>query len=164
VAAASGTAPCSGTLSAGKTCTISVTFTPQVTGALFAGITVIDNASSVSTQVINVSGTGVLPVTLSPTSINFGTVSVGSTSAVQVVTVTNNQTTAVPINSVIASGDYISTTGGNNPCGASIPASGTCTLGAQFSPSVTGSISGTLTLSYASGSSPQVVALSGTGH
>ena len=60
----------------------------------------------------------------------------GNTSAVQTVTVTNNQTTAVPINSVVASGDYISTTGGGVPCGANIPANGICTLGVAFSPTV----------------------------
>lgn len=162
-AAPSGTAPCTGTLNAGKTCSISVTFTPQVTGTLVGGITIIDNAS-VSTQVIDASGAGILAATMSPTNLNFGTVSVGSTSAVQVVTVTNNQVTATPINSVVASGDYVYTTGGGVPCGANIPANGICTLGVAFSPTVTGAVNGILTLSYAAGSSPQVVSLSGTGH
>ncbi|HEX3821255.1 MAG TPA: choice-of-anchor D domain-containing protein [Candidatus Sulfotelmatobacter sp.] len=162
-AALSGTAPCTGTLNAGKTCSISVTFTPQVTGTLVGGITIIDNAS-VSTQVIDASGAGILAATMSPTNLNFGTVSVGSTSAVQVVTVTNNQVTATPINSVVASGDYVYTTGGGVPCGANIPANGICTLGVAFSPTVTGAVNGILTLSYAAGSSPQVVSLSGTGH
>lgn len=159
----SGTVPCSGTLNAGAQCTMTVKFTPLVTGSAVGGITIIDNGS-ITTQVQNTAGTGVLSVTLSPTSINFGTVSVGSTSSVQVVTVTNNQTAAVPINSVVASGDFISTSGGGVPCGASIPANGICTLGVQFAPSQVGAISGDLTLNYAAGSSPQVVALSGTGN
>ena len=163
VATPSGMAPCTGTLSAGKSCTISVTFTPLVTGTLIGGVTVVDNSPSVSTEVIDASGTGVLAVTLSPVSLNFGTVAVGSTSAVQVVTVTNNQTTAIPINSVTASGDYISTTGGGVPCGANIPANGICTLGVAFSPTVSGAINGSLTLSYAAGSSPQSVSMTGTG-
>src|SRR5581483_10809466 len=144
------------------TCTMTITFTPLVTGSTAAGITISDTAS-VSTQVLNATGTGVLPVTMSPTSISFGTVSVGSTSAVQVVTVTNNQTTAVPINSVVASGDFISTSGGTSPCGASIAASSTCTLGVEFSPTASGAVSGNLTLSYGGGSSPQSISLSGTG-
>ncbi len=121
-----------------------------------------DNAS-VSTQVLDANGNGVLPVTLSPKSLSFGTVSVGSTSTVQVVTVTNNMTTATPINSVVASGNFIYTTGGSSPCGASIPAKGSCTLGAEFSPTVAAAITGDLTVNYAAGSSPQVVTLSGTG-
>ena len=158
----SGTTPCGGALAAGKSCTITASFTPLVTGTIIGSVTVIDNAS-VSTQVQNASGNGVLAVTMSPTSLSFGTVTVGTTSAVKVVTVTNNQTAAIPINSVIASGNYVYTAGGGVPCGANIPANSICTLGVAFSPTVAGSITGDLTLNYASGSSPQVVTLSGTG-
>ncbi len=158
----SGVAPCGGALLAGKSCTVTATYKPLVPGSSIAGVTVIDNAA-VSTQVQNAAGTGILPVTVSPPTISFGTVAVGTTSAVQVVTVTNFVTTPVPINSVIASGDYIYTTGGGIPCGANIPANGICTLGVEFSPTVTGPISGNLTLSDAAGSSPEVVNLSGTG-
>ena len=162
VAAPSGTTPCTGTLSAGKQCSITVTFTPQVTGASLGSVTIVDNAS-VSTQILDATGTGVLDVTLSPTTINFGTVSVGSTSAVQVVTVTNNLTTAIPITSVVASGDFISTAGGSPQCGTTVPANSICTLGVEFSPTTTGAISGALTFSYSAGSSPEVVGLQGTG-
>jgi hypothetical protein len=158
----SGASPCGGNLLSGKTCTVTTTFTPLVTGTIVGGVTVIDNAS-VGTQIQSASGVGVLDITLTPTSISFGTVTVGSTSAVSVVTVTNNLLTAVPITSVIASGDFISTAGGGIPCGTSVPANSTCTLGVEFSPSVTGAISGALTFSYAAGSSPQVVSLSGSG-
>lgn len=162
VATPSGASPCNGTLNGGKTCTMTVTFTPLVTGTTVGSITVIDNAS-VSTQIQDASGNGVLPVTMAPTSIPFGTVSVGSTSAVHVVTVTNNLSTATPITSVVASGDFIYTSAGVSPCGTSIPAKSTCTLGAEFSPVTAGVISGDLTLSFNAGSSPQVVSLSGTG-
>jgi len=162
VATPSGATPCGGTLNASKSCTVSVTFTPLVTGSIIGGVTVVDNAS-VSTQVQNATGTGVLAVTMSPTSINFGNVVVGSTSAVHAVTVTNNTTSAIPINSVFASGNYISTSGGSLPCGVNIPANSICTLGVEFAPQNTGAIGGELTLSYAAGSSPQVVALTGTG-
>jgi hypothetical protein len=158
----SGSTPCGTTLNAGASCTITVTFTPTILGSSIGGVTVIDNAS-ITTQVQNESGTGILAVTMSPTSLSFGTVSVGNTSAVKVITVTNNTPTALPINSVAASGDYIATTGGSLPCGANIPANSICTLGVQFSPTVTGTISGVLTLSYSGGSSPQNVTLTGTG-
>jgi hypothetical protein len=157
----SGTAPCGGALAAGKQCTFTVQFTPLEVGSSDGGVTVIDNAG-VNTQVQDVTGAGVLPVTLSPTSISFGTVTVGNSSAVQVVTVSNNQSTAIAINSVVASGDFVATSGGASPCSGSVPANGTCTLGVQFSPTVTGAIGGELTVSY-TGFSPQVVSLSGTG-
>jgi hypothetical protein len=160
--AASGTTPCTGAVAAGKTCTMTVTFTPLATGTSVGGIAVVDTAS-VSTQIFGATGNGVLPITMSPTSVAFGTTAVGGASAVQVVTVTNTQTTAITINSVVASGDFVYTSGGATPCGTSVPASGTCTLGVKFSPTVAGAISGNLTLSYGAGSSPQAVSLSGTG-
>jgi Abnormal spindle-like microcephaly-assoc'd, ASPM-SPD-2-Hydin len=160
-AAPSGTTPCSGTLSPGKTCTMTVTFTPLVTGTTVGGITITDSGS-VSTQVQDVTGNGVLAVTLSPSALSFGTISVGSASAVQVVTVTNNQSVATPINSVTASGDFVYTSAGSSPCGTSVPAMSTCTLGVEFSPAVSGAVSGNLTLNYAASSSPQAVSLSGT--
>ena len=159
---AGGTSPCSGPLSAGKTCTATVTYKPLVVGSNLGGITVIDNAS-VSTQVENAAGTGILAVTASPNTISFGTVAVGSTSAVQVVTLTNYSTTAIPLTSAVASGDFIATTGGGVPCGANIPANGICTLGVEFSPTVTGAIGGDLTVTDGTATSPQVVGLSGTG-
>jgi hypothetical protein len=161
-ASAGGTNPCSGPLSAGKTCTATVTYKPLVAGSNIAGITILDNAS-VGTQVENAAGTGILAVTVSPTTISFGTVAVGSTSAVQVVTVTNFLTTAVSLTGVLASGDFIATTGGGVPCGASIPANGICTLGVEFSPTVSGAIGGDLTVTDATATSPQIVSLSGTG-
>jgi hypothetical protein len=141
---------------------VTVTYTPSNAGSSLGGVTLIDNAS-ITTQVQNVTGTGILAVTMSPTTLSFGTVSVGSTSAVKVITVTNNMPTAVPVNSIAASGDFIATTGGSLPCGTSLPANSICTLGVEFSPTVKGAISGDLTLSYAAGSSPQFVTLSGTG-
>jgi hypothetical protein len=158
----SGTTPCSGTLNSGKSCTVTVTFTPVVTGSSLGGITVVSNAT-VGTEIQNATGTGVLPVSLSPTSLSFGDVTVGTTSAVQVVTVTNNGATAVPITSVVPSGDFIYTSGGGIPCGASVPANSTCTLGVEFSPTSATAITGDLTFNYAAGESPAVVSLSGTG-
>jgi hypothetical protein len=155
------TSPCGGALASGKSCTVAVTFTPLTTGTLVGGVTIVDNAS-VGTQVQDASGVGVSPIVLSPTSISFGTVAIGNTSAAQIVTVTNNLTTAVPITSVVASGDFIATAGGSPACGASVPANSICTFGVQFSPTVTGAISGVLTFN-ASGVPPQVISLSGTG-
>jgi hypothetical protein len=157
-----GSSPCNGTLLAGKTCTFSATFAPLATGSSIGGVTVVDNGA-VSPQVQNAAGTGIEPVTVSPTTLAFGTLAVGSTSAVQVVTATNYTSSAVAINSVVASGDFIYTTGGGVPCGASIPANGICTLGVEFAPTVTGAISGNLTVSFAAGDSPLAVSLSGTG-
>jgi hypothetical protein len=160
---AGGATPCDGALLSGKTCTFNGTFAPLATGSFIGGITVIDNAA-IGTQVQNSAGTGIEPVVVSPTTVSFGTVTVGTTSGAAVITVTNYLSTAVAITSVVASGDFISTTGGTTPCGASIPAKGTCDLGVEFSPTIAGAISGNLTLSFAASDSPLVVSLSGTGN
>jgi Bacterial Ig-like domain (group 2)/Abnormal spindle-like microcephaly-assoc'd, ASPM-SPD-2-Hydin len=53
---------CGATLAAGKTCTISVTFTPTVSGARTGALTINDSASN-SPQTVSLSGTGI-PVSL----------------------------------------------------------------------------------------------------
>jgi hypothetical protein len=160
----SGATPCGGSIATQKSCTVTVTFTPQVVGSSIGGITLSSNSSSISTEVQDQSGTGVLPVTLSPASISFGTVKAGSTSPVQVVTVTNNTNSAVSIISDVASGGFLATTGGNPACGASIPANSICTLGVEFTPTVVGSASGVFTLNFSAASSPQEITLAGTGN
>jgi hypothetical protein len=160
--APSGATPCGGALAASKSCTVTATFTPLEAGSMVGGVTVSDNAA-IGTQVQDAAGVGVLDIILSPASLSFGSVAVGSTSAVQVVTVTNNMLTAVPITSVVASGDFISTPGGSPQCGTSVPANSTCTLGVEFAPTAAATITGVLTFTYGAGSSPQVVSLAGTG-
>jgi hypothetical protein len=160
----SGKTPCGGALASGKTCTVTVTFAPTNASSTIGGVTLSSTSSTVSTQIQDVTGTGVLPVTLSPASISFGTVKVGSSSAVQVVTVTNNTTTALPITGSDASGQFVATTGGTPACGASVPANSLCTLGVQFAPTATGAASGVFTVNYSgAGESPQEIVLAGTG-
>jgi len=69
-AAPGGNTPCGSTLNAGASCTVTVTYTPLVLGSNIAGVTVVSNAS-ITTEVQNVSGSGILAVTMSPTSISF---------------------------------------------------------------------------------------------
>jgi hypothetical protein len=85
---------------------------------------------------------------------------VGTISAQQVVTATNNGTTAISITSVVASGDYDQT----NTCqGTVLAVGGTCTIKASFSPASTGSIAGAITVRDSAPTSPHVLRLSGTG-
>ena len=56
----------SSTVSAGKTCTISVEFAPSTTAAESATLSFADNASN-SPQVVNLTGTGVAPVATAST-------------------------------------------------------------------------------------------------
>ncbi len=98
-------------------------------------------------------------LTASPSSLSFASTTVGSASAAQTVTVSNPNTSAVPVSSVSASGPFSQT----NTCGSSIAAGGSCTASVTFSPTATGSAAGTLSVASSATGSPLTVALSGTG-
>ncbi|MGA9896841.1 MAG: choice-of-anchor D domain-containing protein [Terriglobales bacterium] len=160
-AAGSGTTPCKGgtVLAKNGACTMSVTFTPTYLGTIKGAITVSDNAS-VNQQILNVSGSAVLPVTFSPVSLTFAAQNVGTTSAPQTVTLTNNLSTTLSKIAVSASGDFALAT---NTCAATLAAGGQCAFSVTFTPSQTGSIKGAVTVSDSAIGSPQVVNLAGTG-
>ena len=68
------------TLGPGENCSITVTFTPSAPGMRTATLTVTDNART-SPLTVALTGTGVAPVDLAPSSSNFGAVAVGNPSA-----------------------------------------------------------------------------------
>lgn len=155
------TSPCVGALTAGANCKFTVTFGPTNIGTVDGSVTVNDNAA-VSQQTLSITGTTVLPVTLSTPS-SFGSQSVGTVSSAQVITLTNNESSTLSISNISVSGDYIRVSAGGSPCGSTVAALAQCTIGVEFAPTVTGSIPGVLTVSYSGFGSPQEVSLTGTG-
>jgi len=151
---------CGSTLNSGGFCTVNVTFTPSIAGALTGSLAVSDSAPD-SPQTIALSGTGTLPLSISPTSLAFGTQTVGTTSAAKTVTLTNNQSTTLSF-SFSASGSYAINSSGTT-CGASLASKGTCKIAATFTPTANGSANGAITITDATPFSPQLVPLSGTG-
>jgi hypothetical protein len=149
---------CGASLAAGANCTISVTFTPGALGSRVATLSVTDDASN-SPQTISVSGTGIAPVTLSSTNLNFGNVVIGTSASAPAVTLTNNQNVALTNISIIASSPFSQV----NTCGTSIAAKAQCKITITFSPTVTGAQSGAVTVSYNANGSPQTIAVKGTG-
>jgi subtilase family serine protease len=107
------------------------------------------------------SGTGPT-VTVSPTSLTFGNVVLGATSGKKPVTLTNTGSSTLTITSITTSGDFGLTTS-TKPCGSTLAAGKSCVIDVTFTPTQTGTRTGTLTLTDNSPSSPQTVALSGTG-
>ena len=94
-----------------------------------------------------------------PTSLSFGDLASGSTSAAQAVTVTNPGTSAVSVSSVAVTGEFSQT----DNCGGSIAAGGSCTVEVTFAPTSGGAQTGTLTVTTSAPGGPLTVALSGTG-
>jgi hypothetical protein len=100
-------------------------------------------------------------VTLSPTSLNFGSQSVG-TSTSQTLTVTNSGTGPLSISSLQVSGTNASDFSATG-CTSSVAASGACRISVTFDPLAAGSRSATLSINDNASGSPQTVSLSGTG-
>lgn len=149
---------CPASMAPGMKCFINVTFTPTATGTRTATLAVNDNGAN-SPQTVALSGTGILPVVLSPSSLNFGNQAVATTSGAKTVTLTNNLSSALTITSLAASGDFAET----DTCDGSVPAKGKCTISVTFTPTTTGTRTGTLTVTDNASNSPQTVSLTGTG-
>jgi hypothetical protein len=145
-------------LNPGAKCTIIATFTPTTPGVSNATITITDSAPG-SPQVINLTGTA-STLTLSASSLDFGSVAVGSTSAAQSITATNDGTTAISFSSITASGDFAET---DNCVTVPLQPSTNCTINVTFKPSSTNSSVGALTITDNAPGSPQIVLLTGTG-
>jgi len=152
---------CTSSLAAAASCTVSLTFKPSTTGARSASLTVTDNAAG-SPQQVPLSGTGTT-AKLTPTSLSFGKVTVGTTSSVMTATLKNVGTTAITITSITLAGldpgDYAQTNG----CASSLAASASCTISVTFKPTTTGARSAILKVTDSAAGSPQTVVLSGTG-
>src|SRR6185437_6863632 len=89
-------------------------------------------------------------LTLSTTRLTFSSQTVGTTSAAQMVTLTNSGTATLTISGISASGDYAQT----NTCGASLAAGTNCSLSVTFTPAATGTRTGTVSMQYGCDSSP----------
>lgn len=140
---------CPANLAAGASCTFKVTFTPTAVQPYGGQLTV--QASNAAPTVLSLSGDGALDW-------NFGTVSVGTTSASRSLNLNNPTNSPIPVNSVTVSGPFVIT---SNNCGATIPAGSMCTLSAAFRPTAAGPATGLLTIFLQTGTF--YVNLSGAG-
>jgi hypothetical protein len=156
------------TLAVNATCTISVTFTPGATGARSASVSITDDASG-SPHGLALTGTGAAAapsVGLSPTSLDFGSRAVGTTSASQNSTLTNTGNAPLTISSVAVTGANAGDFAQTNTCPSSpatLAAGASCSIAVTFTPSAAGSRSAAVSVTDDAGGSPQSVALTGSG-
>lgn len=150
-------------------CNIAVDFVPQASGSRFASVSIADNAAG-SPPTISLSGTGTAPIaSLSQASLAFGNVNVGSTSTLPSLTLTNTGNQALTIPSVAIDpsvgtpADF--SLSGSNTCKTvgSLQPNASCTITVSFTPAAQGAVVGQVNISDSTASSPQRVALSGTG-
>ena len=152
------TTTCAAPLAPGATCTITATFSPTATGVRKAIITLTDSAPG-SPQVINLTGT-TSTLTLSASSLNFGSVAAGSTSAPQTIIATNDGTSPITFTSISASGDFSET---DNCTATALQPTTNCSINVTFKPTGTSASVGALTLTDNAPGSPQIVILNGSG-
>ena len=153
---------CGSSVAMGASCTISVTFTPTTINARTGTVSVTDNAPA-SPQTVSLTGTGTY-VSWTPASLNFGTVSVGTTSAPQNITFTNNASATLMIKSVAVTGADNKDFSQTDTCGTSLPKRSSCTITVTFAPTATGLRTANISISdYLGGNTTQNIPLSGTG-
>jgi sugar lactone lactonase YvrE len=144
-----------------KPCTFQITFTPTAAGTRNGTITFTDNATG-SPQTVTLTGTGVaVAIGISPTSLTFGSQAVGTTSAAQTVTVSNNGNFPLIFSSIVTSGDFAGATLAQ--CPSLGVESEPCVFSITFKPTATGARTGAITFTDTGTGSPQTVTLTGTG-
>ena len=149
---------------AGNTATISGTPDTAAQGVAFT-VKVTDSANQSATQPYTVSILAE-PDTLSfspTTGLNFSPQLVGTASATQTETVTNNGTSAVAINSMGLTGINATDFGQTGSCGSSLAAGANCSLTVTFTPKQLGARSASITIVDTTLGSPHSVSLSGVG-
>lgn len=165
-------------LDPGTQCTIAVQFAPNEPNPPAGGlslsaqdaISVTDSVnSSTQTVTISLSGTEVpaAPAILfAPASLDFNSENVGVSTAAQQITLTNTGTAPLAISSIAIAGANAGDFPETNTCSttpATIAIDGTCTISVRFEPAATGARSASVSVSDNANSSPQTVALAGTG-
>ncbi|HEV2379464.1 MAG TPA: alkaline phosphatase family protein [Terriglobia bacterium] len=164
---------CGSSLGAGASCAITVTFKPTTTGTRFGMVTITDSDGSGSQAVI-LTGMGTL-VSLTPSTLNFGTVTLGSKATSTAATLTNRSSSSVSISSMNVAGTVKGSNGTytnlptvdyaiqSSTCGSTLGPGAVCTFTLTFTPTVAGSLNGQLFVYDNETDSPQSITLSGAG-
>ena len=142
----------------GSTCTVQVRFAPGSTGSRTGVLTVYGNvAGGQATAALSGTGTPAAAIVLTPTTAIFPVTSVGATSAVQNITISNTGSASARMQTPVITGDFKISA---NTCGTTLGSQTGCTVSIVFAPSATGARSATLTVVDDAGT--QTASLSGT--
>jgi hypothetical protein len=148
------------------TTTSTVTFTASanaVAGTSTVTITGVSGSITQTTTVtLTVTSSSGPAVTLTPTSLAWGKVLVGTTKGPKVVTLTNSGTATLNISGLAVSGDF-ALVAGAKPCGGALAVGKVCKIRVTFTPTQLGLRTGAVTITDNAPNSPQQVPLTGTG-
>jgi hypothetical protein len=152
---------CGSGITAMASCTVNVTFTPAQIGPRTSSLVITDDAAG-SPQSVALSGIGLMTgrnATLAPASVLFAPQIVGTTSSALSVTLSNYGTSPLTMASIVASANFAQ----SNTCGSSLASGASCTINVSFSPSSSGNLNGTLSITDDAPGSPQTASLKGIG-
>ncbi len=154
-----------GILAQGSSCGLQVNFIPVSAGTVTGSLVLMDNSlnttSPLSTQAVTLVGTAPTapqPV-LTPATISFGNVPIGTTSAAQTATLQNTGTAALP---VLLFNFFGSNPGGfseTDNCGNSLAAGARCSIAVTCSPVIVGTLTANLGANFPSPIPQQSIAL-----
>ena len=149
------------TLAAGQNLTLSVAFTPSSSGSA-SGTLAISSTASDSSLPISLSGAGASAGYLTPSAsnINFGSIPTGTTQQ-QSVTVNNSGGSSVTISQAAVSGTGFTMSALSAP--VTLAAGQSLTLTVAFTPTSSGTSSGTLAISSNASDSTLPISLAGAG-
>ena len=150
----------------------SITVQPNQTTATFTvqanavsantNVTITGTAGATKSALLTVTAPPQPPtkqLTFNPTSLSFGNQAIGTTSGSKTVTVTNVGTGTTTISDITASSNFSR----NNNCTAPLAPGATCQIDVTFSPTTSGPITGSITVTSDGNGSPQTIPLNGTG-
>ncbi len=150
---------CGGTVAAGGSCLLQISFVPTQMGARQAALTLSGNLETGQiTAALSGNGVAGAAIVLNPTSVDFGSAIVGGTGPVINVTISNTGGIPIALDPPVLTADFQMAV---NTCGASLPTNTGCTVAIRFAPSRSGNISGAMTVTDDLGT--QTVQLTGNG-
>lgn len=153
---------CPASLAQSASCDINVTFAPTSDGTRNATLHVTDTGTS-QLQGVTLKGTGTF-AGLSPTSVNFGTQAVGTSSNPQTVTLTNlSSSTALQSIKIAFTGSNTADFSETSNCGSTLAVGANCAIKVTFTPHATGARGASLNVRLTGTPNPAPVPLRGTG-
>ena len=153
---------CPSTLAASSSCTINVTFTPTTFGTRTGTLAVSDNGQG-SPQTVTLTGSGPAPpapvIVFAPVSLVFSAQPVKTSSSAQSVILSNTGDATLNLSAIQITGDFAQF----NNCPSTLPGNSSCTINVTFTPTASGTRTGSLTVSDNAQGSPQMVNITGAG-
>ena len=154
------------TIVPGASCDLTLYFSPQnksqPTGTRIGALQILSDSSSSLDFISLIGAASPSFLTISPAALDFGTLLLGNTGTLPL-QITNTGSAAATFNAVSATGDYSASAGSCPPPGGTLPIASSCTLQISFTPTQTGTRTGTLSLATSASNIPLIATLTGIG-